>query len=79
MNHKQIIAKLRINADVFKHLFQSVSDERARWKPTKKRWSILEVISHLYDEERSAFCLFNQNGEARIVGLFRVGIDKKLE
>jgi len=55
MNHAKIIAHLRVNGDVFRHLFQNVSDEQARWKPGKDRWSILEVINHLYDEEREDF------------------------
>ena len=55
MNHQKIIENLRINGHVFKYLFQSVSDEQAQWKPGKDRWSILEVINHLYDEEKGDF------------------------
>jgi hypothetical protein len=55
MNHQKIIAHLGVNSDVFKYLFQSVSDEQACWKPGEERWSILEVINHLYDEEREDF------------------------
>ena len=55
MNHLKIIEHLRVNRDVFKNLFQTVSDEQARWKPGMDRWSMLEVINHLYDEEREDF------------------------
>ena len=55
MDHQKIIANLRVNIGVFKGLFQSVSDEQARWKPGEDRWSMLEVICHLYDEEREDF------------------------
>ena len=55
MNHQEIIAHLRVNYEVFNCLFQDMSDEQARWKPGKDRWSILEVINHLYDEEREDF------------------------
>ena len=55
MNHIKIIERLRVNRDVLKYLFQTVSDEQARWKPDRDRWSILEVINHLYDEEREDF------------------------
>jgi uncharacterized damage-inducible protein DinB len=55
MNHQIIIEHLRVNVDVFKYLFQSVSDEQARWKPGEDKWSILEVINHLYEEEREDF------------------------
>ncbi len=55
MNHQGIIEHLRVNGDVFKYLFQSVSDEQARWEPGEDNWSMLEVINHLYDEEREDF------------------------
>jgi hypothetical protein len=55
MNHRQIIDHLQINADVFKHLFKNLSEAQARWKPAADRWSLLEVINHLYDEEREDF------------------------
>ena len=55
MNHQKIKEHLRVNSNVFKYLFQSVSDGQARWKPGEGRWSILEVINHLYDEEREDF------------------------
>jgi hypothetical protein len=55
MNHHKIIVHLRVNLDVFRAQFQSVSEEQARWKPGPDRWSILEVINHLYDEEREDF------------------------
>jgi uncharacterized damage-inducible protein DinB len=55
MNHHRLFEHLSANSDVFKSLIQCVSDEQARWKPGKDRWSILEVINHLYDEEREDF------------------------
>ena len=55
MNHQQIITHLRVNGDVFKYLFKNLADEQARWKPGADRWSLLEVINHLYDEEREDF------------------------
>jgi len=55
MNHHKIKEHLRVNGQVFKYLFQSVTDEQACWKPGKDRWSILEAINHLYDEEREDF------------------------
>ena len=36
-------------------LAQGLSVEQARWKPDPHSWSILEVINHLYDEERFDF------------------------
>ena len=55
MNHSNIITRLRIHADVFCHLFRDLSEGQARWKPDPERWSLLEVVNHLYDEEREDF------------------------
>ena len=55
MNHRDIIAHLAVNGNVFKYLFLNLADERARWKPGSDRWSLLEIINHLYDEEREDF------------------------
>lgn len=43
------------NRGVFEGLVGSVSVEQARWKPSPEKWSTLEVINHLYDEEREDF------------------------
>jgi hypothetical protein len=55
MDHQAIIGQLSVNAAVFKYLFQNLSEDQARWKPAEGRWSMLEVICHLYDEEREDF------------------------
>jgi hypothetical protein len=55
MVHQQIIAHLAVNGEVFRHLFENLSDEQARWRPGPDKWSMLEVINHLYDEEREDF------------------------
>lgn len=55
MNNQKIIVQLGVNGDIFKHLFKDLLDEQARWKPGADRWSMLEVINHLYDEEREDF------------------------
>ena len=43
------------NAQRIRALVEGVSDEQACWKPDSTSWSILEVINHLYDEEREDF------------------------
>ncbi|MEJ2666086.1 MAG: DinB family protein [Deinococcales bacterium] len=48
-------ARLAATAWVLEELITGVDDEQARWKPTPERWSILEVVNHLYDEERDDF------------------------
>jgi hypothetical protein len=46
---------MAINVDTVQSLLRGVADEQARWKPAPRKWSILEVINHLYDEERLDF------------------------
>jgi hypothetical protein len=55
LNHHLIIARLQVNGEIFERLFQNLTDEQARWKPAPERWSLLEVVNHLYDEEREDF------------------------
>lgn len=55
MNDKKAIAHLRENSEIIRIMVQDVADETARYKPDADSWSILEVINHLYDEEREDF------------------------
>jgi len=43
------------HAKIIRLLTEDVSPEQARWKPDADTWSILEIINHLYDEEREDF------------------------
>ncbi len=54
MNITELAGQLEATIKVIKELAR-VSVEQARWKPEPDRWSILEVINHLYDEEREDF------------------------
>ncbi len=47
--------RLTANAEALAALARSASEAQARWKPTPAAWSILEVLGHLYDEEREDF------------------------
>ena len=53
LNH--IIIRMRANADAIAALASDLSDAQARWKPAPEAWSLLEVVNHLYDEEREDF------------------------
>src|SRR3954462_5402240 len=53
LNH--IINRMRANAAAIAALVRDVSDAQARWKPAADAWSLLEVLNHLYDEEREDF------------------------
>jgi len=43
------------HAEIVRRLTEMVTLEQARWKPDAETWSLLEIINHLYDEEREDF------------------------
>ncbi len=55
MDIKFIMRRLEHDANVITGLVNSVPEEQMRWKPSAEAWSLLEVIRHLYDEEREDF------------------------
>ena len=55
MDFQQLKAMLVHNAGRIRLLAEDVSPQQARWRPDPDSWSILEVINHLYDEERFDF------------------------
>ena len=55
MNQKIIIQKLANNAAVFNDLLSGKSREQYLWKSEPKKWRLIEIICHLYDEEREDF------------------------
>lgn len=55
MNATYIIQQLRKNHDVFEHMFKAISAEQIQWKPLPEKWSLLEIICHLHDEEKEDF------------------------
>ena len=54
MDADTLIHTLHVNPEAIRALV-GVSKEHARWRPSDRKWSILEVINHLYDEEREDF------------------------
>lgn len=57
MNLEHYTDRMAANAKVVESLLRGVSDTQARWQPDDQSWSLLEVINHLYDEEREDFRL----------------------
>ncbi len=57
MKITQMIEQLYLNGRHIFALVEGISDEQAHWKPDPSSWSILEVVNHLYDEEREDFRL----------------------
>jgi hypothetical protein len=55
INFSECIALLTRQAQEIRQLASGLSAEQARWKPDADSWSILEVVNHLYDEEREDF------------------------
>lgn len=55
MNNTHIINELNRNKEVFHSLLYGIPEEQHRWKPEEKKWCLLEVVCHLYDEEREDF------------------------
>lgn len=68
MDHIAIAQQLAHNIPRISALLTDIGEMQARWKPTAKDWSLLEVINHLYDEEREDFrtridFVLHRNGE----------------
>lgn len=55
MDIAYLIAELRANGAVFDSLLRHVPAEQRVWRPEEGKWSMLEVVCHLYDEERDDF------------------------
>lgn len=55
MTAARIAERLQANAVIFQQLLVGVDDSQARWRPAPGKWSLLEVINHLADEERDDF------------------------
>ncbi|MAS34761.1 MAG: hypothetical protein CL610_12190 [Anaerolineaceae bacterium] len=55
MNLEQLTTEMQHNARRIQAMVDGVGDEQARWKPDAETWSVLEVVNHLYDEERHDF------------------------
>lgn len=55
MNVQLLAENLTQNEARILGLIQNIGPEQAHWKPTEQDWSVVEVINHLYDEERLDF------------------------
>ncbi len=57
MNSTEQFQALRQNGESIDSLFAGVSPDQATWRPAPDRWSLLEILNHLCDEEREDFRL----------------------
>ena len=55
MEHAHLIDQLARHGDVFRAMFTGLTPEEVMWKPAPEKWCALEIICHLYDEERDDF------------------------
>ena len=69
MDQSKIIDELSRNREVFRSLLTDTQPDEFSWKPRPDKWCLLEVVCHLYDEEREDFkarvkhCLENPEDE----------------
>jgi hypothetical protein len=55
MNLPYYLNRLTQQATAIAQLVEVIGEAQARWKPAPDKWSILEVVNHLYDEEIEDF------------------------
>lgn len=55
MNYDNINNKLEASTSTFGSLMGNISEEQAQWKHSADKLSLLEIVNHLYDEERGDF------------------------
>ncbi len=55
MSPKKITEELQRNKNVFRELLNNIPGESIHWSQNPEKWCLLEVICHLYDEEREDF------------------------
>ena len=55
INPNFIIQELERNRAVFHQLLAGVPEKAYHWRPNTDKWNLLEIICHLYDEEREDF------------------------
>lgn len=55
MDASYYIGRLELSAPLIAAMLQDMGAAQLRWKPAPDSWSALEVLCHLYDEEREDF------------------------
>ena len=55
MNLELITARMSQNSDAVRGLVSGVGKEQALWRQAPEKWSMVEIVCHLADEEREDF------------------------
>lgn len=73
MEFNVLYEELTNSTEMIRALLSGITQEEAQTKPDTKSWSVLEVLCHLYDEEREDFrehldfILHRQNEEWHVI------------
>jgi len=73
MEFRTLYRELENSTEMIRALVLGITQEEAQVKPNPESWSILEVVCHLYDEEREDFrehldfILHRQNDEWHVI------------
>ena len=73
MEFQTLYQELINSTEMIRALLKDIGQEQAQVKPDAESWSILEVVCHLYDEEREDFrehldfILHRQNEEYHVI------------
>jgi hypothetical protein len=55
VNIEFFTTRFSANAEAIERMLKDIDEDCAKWKPEPEKWSILEVVCHLVDEERLDF------------------------
>lgn len=55
MEPQYVIDRLERNIRVFQGLLSGINETEYRWKQEESKWNLLEIVCHLFDEEREDF------------------------
>ena len=55
MSTREIINQLEQNKILIPSLLSQLTQQMVHWKPSPQKWSLLQVLCHLVDEEREDF------------------------
>jgi hypothetical protein len=73
MEFETLYQELQHSTEMIRSLLTGITQEEAQVRPDENSWSLLEVICHLYDEEREDFrehldfILHRQNEEYHVI------------
>ncbi len=54
-NPDWITGELERHSDIYRFYLGGLTPEEYHWRPAPDKWSLLEIVCHLYDEEREDF------------------------